>query len=108
MSGKNRGKVDLTGIPFGDLAPPTLLGVAVLLILFGKLKPKIDVDKAEEAAEKWRLAYEAEREAHAVADAQTAELLELAKTTHTIVLALFRSIDRARQSGGADVVSASD
>jgi hypothetical protein len=100
--------LDLTGIPFGDLAPPTLLGVTVLLILLGRLKPKVDIDKAEEAAEKWRLAYEAEREARSVADAQTAELLELAKTTHSIVLALFGASDRTRQSGGADVVSAKD
>ena len=98
--------MDLTGIPFADLAPPTLLGLTVLLILLGRLKPKVDIDRADAAAEQWRLAYEAEREARAIADAQTAELLELAKTTHSIVLALFGSRERAKQSGGADVVSA--
>lgn len=80
----------------------------MLLILIGRLKPKSDIDAAHEACEKWRLAYEAEREARGISDAQTAELLELAKTTHSIVLALFGSADRARHSGGADVVSSKD
>lgn len=97
--------MELTGIPWSQLTPPVLLGIAVLLVLLGRLKPKSDIDKADEAAEKWRLAYEAEREARAVADAQTAELLELAKTTHSIVLALFGSSGQRHQSGGAGVVS---
>jgi len=98
--------MDLTGIPLANLTASTLLGITVLLILLGRLKPKTDVDKAEEAAEKWRQAYEKEREARAIADGQTAELLELAKTTHQMMVALFgANVPYTRRSGGADVVS---
>jgi hypothetical protein len=97
----------LEGIPLGNLTAAGLLGIAVLLILLGRLKTKSDFDKVEEAAEKWRQAYETEREARAAADAQTAELLELAKTTHQVVIALFGATQRYQKSGGADVVSTS-
>ena len=94
------------GIPVANLTASGLLSITVLLILLGRLKPKSDVDRADAAAEKWRLAYEAEREARAISDAQTTELLELAKTTHDIVYATFNPPGRIHQSGGADVVSA--
>lgn len=94
----------LEGLPsLSDLGAGTLVGIFFLLMFLGKIKPKSDVDKAQEEAEKWRLAYEAEREARALRDAQTEELLELAKTTHQLMVAIFgRTV---RRSGGADVVS---
>ncbi len=95
------------GIPIGDLSVSALLGIAVLLILLGRLKPKSDVDRADAAADKWRLAYEAEKEARAAADAQAAELLEVARTTHQIVVALFGATEGKRRSGGADVAISS-
>lgn len=95
------------GIPVGDLSIGALLGIAVLLVLLGRLKPKSDVDRADANAETWRQAYEAEREARALADAQTAELLEVARTTHQIVVALFGATERQRRSGGADVAISS-
>jgi hypothetical protein len=92
------------GIPLGNYTPQALLGITVLLVVLGWLVPRKTLqDKASEA-ERWRLAYEAERAARATADAQTAELLELAKTTHDIIIAMFGTTERVRQSGGASVV----
>lgn len=95
----------LDGIPFADLTAPTLLGITVLLLLWGKLVPRSTlVDKATEA-EKWQKAYEVERDARIASDAQTAELLEVAKTTHSIVAAVFGTPVQQRQAGEAYVVS---
>lgn len=97
----------LDGIPIGDLTAPGLLGVAVLMILFGVLVPRRTLlDKSKEA-ENWRNAYEKEREARATSDAQTAELLEVTKTTYNIVFALFGTTERMRhadESGGTSSV----
>lgn len=93
------------GIPIADLTAPTLLGLTVLLLLLGKIVPRATLkDKAEEA-EKWRLAYEAEKKRANTSDAQTAELLEVARTTHSIIVAVFGAEERARRSGEAHVVS---
>lgn len=92
------------GIPLGNYTPQALLGMTVICIILGWLVPRATLkDKAEES-ERWRKAYEAEREARAISDAQTAQLLELAKTTHNILEAMFGTTERARQSGGTNVV----
>lgn len=92
----------LYGIPIADLTAPSLLGIVVLLVLFGRIVPRSTLkDKAEES-EKWRLAYEAERTARTLSDAQTTELLEVAKTTHKVVETLFSEYQR--RSGEANVV----
>lgn len=89
----------LDGIPIVGLTAPSLLGVAILLLLTGRLIPRSTwLDKAKEA-DQWRKAYEAEREARSTSDAQTAELLELAKTTHSFITAVFTNSERIRQSG---------
>lgn len=98
--------MDLPNIPVAQLTAPALLGITVLLILLGRLKPKSDVDRADKLAEDWRLVYLTEKAAHDVTRAQNAELLEVAKTTHSLVLAVFGSPEQTRQTGGADVVSA--
>lgn len=93
----------LYGIPVADLTAPSLLGICVLLVFFGRLVPRsVLKDKADES-EKWRLAYEAERNARTLSDAQTTELLETAKTTHKVVEAIFAEYQR--RSGEAHVVS---
>jgi hypothetical protein len=98
----------LDGIPIAALTAPTLLGFAVLMLLLGKIVPRATlVDKAEEA-ERWRKAYEAEREARVISDAQTAELLELAKTTHNILVAMFGTTERVRVSATIESEGASD
>lgn len=95
----------IDGISVSNLTPSVIAGIAVLAVLLGILVPRyIYRDKVQEAKD-WRKAYEAEREARVTSDAQTRELLELAKTTHNIIVALFGSTsDRSRQSGGPHVV----
>ena len=90
------------GIPIGDFTAPTLLGVTVLLLLFGLLVPRKNLMDKEREAERWRKAYEAERDARALSDAQTAELLELAKTTYELLDATLNgpSQGRHRNPGG--------
>lgn len=88
----------LEGVPLVGLTAPGLLGLAILLLLTGRIVPRSTLmDKIAEANQ-WRLAYEAEREARATSDAQTSELLEVSKTTHTITVAMFDAI--RHQTGG--------
>lgn len=94
----------LEGIPVKDLTAPTLLGLAVIFILLGMLVPRYIYNEKKEECEKWRLAFEAERKARETSDKQTAELLELAKTTNKIITAMFNTTERLRQSGGADAL----
>jgi hypothetical protein len=87
----------IEGIPLVDLTAPALLGVAILLLLLGRLVPKAALDDKQREADQWRTAYEAEREARATSDAQTVQLLEVSKTTHDLTVAMF---DALRQTGG--------
>lgn len=96
----------LEGIPVGDLTAPTLLGIVFLMTMLGLLVPRYIYNEKKEEAEKWRLAYEAEKIARSTSDAQTAELLELAKTTHKIIVATFSTTERLRQPGGIDALPA--
>ena len=77
------------GFPVADLTAPGLLGLAILLLLFGKIVPRSTLQDKIEECNRWREAYEKERDARALADAQTAELLELAKTTNSVISAVF-------------------
>jgi len=60
-------------------------------------------EKAAES-ERWQKAYEAERDARIESDSQTRELLELAKLTHSVIVALFEATGDQKKSGGAHVV----
>jgi len=92
------------GIPIYTLTAPTLLGIAILLLLTGRIVPRSTLrDKALEV-DKWREAYEKERDARSKSNAQTIELLETAKLTHKIVAAMFGSGGR-RRSGASDDLS---
>jgi hypothetical protein len=95
----------IDGVPITGLTAPALLGIAVMMLLLGRLVPRSTYDEKAKEAERWRLAYEAEREARATSDAQTVELLELAKTTHNVIVAMFGTTERLRRSGGADAIS---
>jgi hypothetical protein len=95
----------IDGLPIAQLTASTLLGIAVLLILFGRLVPRSTLTKAEKNAEQWRLAYEAMKERSDTSDAQTAELLELAKASYSIMVAMFgTATSNSRLSGEARVV----
>lgn len=93
----------LDGIPIKDLSMATLLGVAILLILLGRLIPRSTYKDKKEEADRWREAYETERNARAVSDLQTVELLELAKTTKALIEAIVHPPGGPPPSGGSDV-----
>lgn len=93
----------IEGVPIAELTPSALLGICVLLLLLGRIVPRSTlVDKAEEC-ERWRLAYESERKARATLEEQTEELLEVARTSHSVLTAIFQNSSRIRQGGAADV-----
>lgn len=77
------------GLSLLDFTAPTLLGIAILLLLTGRIVPRPTLKDKIEECDKWRDAYEAEREARMTSDSQTRELLELAKTTNSLIMALF-------------------
>lgn len=95
----------LDGIPILEFTPAALLGFAVLLLLTGRLVPRTHLTDVQKECERWRLAYEAEREAHATADAQSKELLEAGRTTKALLEGLFEVIEAGRESGDPDVHS---
>lgn len=92
----------LDGFPLVGLTSPTLLGIAILLIITGRLIPRQQYREKAAEAERWRLAYEAEREARSTSDAQTVQLLEFAKTNHSVITAVFESIRELKGSGGSN------
>jgi len=95
----------LDGVPLVGLSAPTLLGIFFLLVFTGRLVPRSTYLEKKEESGKWQEAYEKEREARGAADAQSRELLEVSKTTHHIVLALFQNAqDRGMNRGGTDVL----
>lgn len=97
------------GIPILDYTPETLLGITVLLVFLGLLVPRRYYNDKVKEAKEWKEAYENEHKARELADQQTAELLELARTTHDILAAVFDKPvsvgpGRHRSSGGPHVV----
>lgn len=82
---------DIIGIPFQSLTPSVLLGIAVLLLLLGKIVPRSTyLDKAEEA-ERWRKAYETERESNELRDEMAKEHLDVSRTTLAFIKAVFQT-----------------
>ena len=96
----------IEGIPLTSLSAPAILGLAVILIFLGKIVPRSYYLEKKEESDRWREAYEAEREARSVADSQSRELLELAKTTHSLITAVFANSEQVkRESGDSNVAS---
>lgn len=92
----------------GLLTPAVLLGLAILLVFRGHLVPgpifktlvaewHTRLAEKDKAIERWQAAYENERNARQVSDQQTAELLNLARTTN----ALLSGLPPARGSEGS-------
>lgn len=91
----------IEGIPVSVLSASALLGLTVLLLLTGKLVPRVYLKDKMDEVERWREAYEKEREARSIADAQATELLEVAKTTHAIISAMASTSERIRGDSNA-------
>lgn len=93
-------------VAIADLTPSVLLGIVVMLVLLGKLVPRSILQDKIDEAEKWRLAFETEREARATSDAQTTKLLEVTGITNDALQSLNKSIEKLQRSpGGANAVS---
>lgn len=89
----------IEGIPIIGLTAPGLLGITVLLLLIGKIVPRSVLQDKIDESNRWREAYKEERAARALADKQTAELLELAKTTNSVISAVFGDRMLPKSSG---------
>lgn len=91
------------GIPIETLTASSLLGIAVLMILSGRLVPRrVYQDKADDCKQ-WQLAFELQRERADKSDAQTELLLEQGKTTHALITAVFSNSSAIRQAGEQNV-----
>lgn len=71
----------IDGVSLIGLTPAGLLLIAVLMVLTGRLVPRNTYLEKSKEADQWRQAYEVERAARTASDAQTRELLEVAKTS---------------------------
>jgi hypothetical protein len=86
----------IEGISIIDLTPAGLLMVTVVLILTGRLVPRSMYNEKVKEADQWRAAYEAERTAHGLSDAQTRELLEVARTGGAVMSAVYENSERIK------------
>jgi len=93
------------GIPIGDWTAPALVSLAVLLIYSGFLVPRRTYKEKVDECKRWQLAFETSEKARAVSDAQAVELLETAKTTHALIVALFENSKIPRQGDRSGVAS---
>lgn len=90
----------LDGIPVEKLTPSLLLLIAVLMVLLGLLVPRWVYKRIEKERDNWRLAFENSEKARLASDKQTAELLELAKTSNNVLQAMFGSTGLSKRTGG--------
>lgn len=93
----------LDGITLIGLTPGALCLIAVLMVLTGRLIPKATYQEKAKEADQWRLAYEAEREARSKSDAQTRELLELAKTSQSFLQAVFERSEQLKSGESHEI-----
>lgn len=84
------------GISIVGLTPAGLLLIVVVMVITGRLIPRWTYQEKVKEADQWRTAYEAERIAHVTSDAQTRELLELAKTNVSFMQAVFENSERIK------------
>lgn len=98
----------LQGLPVETLSSPAaLLGLAIFMIFMGILIPRRFYKEVCDERDRWREAYEVQRERADKSDAQTAELLEVTKTTHAFIVAIFKksTATDSQPIGGEHVVS---
>ena len=95
----------IESIPLVGLSAPAMIGVLIMMLFTGKLWTNSAYQEKKEEAERWRLAYEAEREARQASDSQTIELLEVTKTTQGFIEAVFKNSELIRKSGVSDDIS---
>lgn len=93
------------GVPVAGLTAPALLGIFFLLMFFGKIVPRSTLEDKIKEAENWRQTAEKAMEGRDTSNDQTAELLELARTSNTVLLAVFGARQqRIYEAGEADAL----
>lgn len=83
------------------LTAPALVGLAVLMLLTGRIVPRATLQDARAEASNWREAYELEREARSALQQQNGELLELAKTSTSVLTALGQTSEKLRKESSS-------
>lgn len=91
----------IDGISIIGLTPAGLLLITVLMVFTGRLIPKSTYQEKVKEADQWRLAYEAERTRATSSDAQTRELLEMAKTSVSFHTAMYE-VSKQRENALGD------
>lgn len=89
----------LFDVPVSVLSASALLALTVLMLLSGRIVPRSTLQDKVAETERWRQAYETEREARNISDAQTAELLEVARTTRAMIAAMASTSEQLRRGG---------
>lgn len=89
----------IDGLPLVGLSAPAIVSVIILMLLTGRLWTNAAYQQKCKESDQWREAYEKEREARTQSDHQTGELLELAKTTNSFIMAVFTNSERIRTGG---------
>lgn len=90
----------LDGIPVDKLSAPLLLLIVALMVFLGLLIPRWTYKRLEKERDNWKLAFENEQKARLASDKQTAELLELAKTSNNVLEAMFGTAGLGQRTGG--------
>lgn len=92
-------------VPLVGLTAPALLGIAVLLMLTGRIVPRSTLKDKDVEVARWQLAYETEREARIVSDNQTTKLLFAMETNRDVLQALLQALNAEPGSGGLSDVA---
>lgn len=88
------------GIEAKDLSVSVLLALTVMMILTGVILPRWVYKQKADESERWRLAFETEREARATSDAQTSALLEGQKASLKMITSIFENSEKLLKAGG--------
>jgi len=87
---------DLAGIPLNGLTAPALLGLAILLLLLGKLIPRRTYEDLKDDRDRWREAHDKSESARKELLGTLDELLEHARTTESFIRSLPSRVDQDR------------
>lgn len=89
------------GVTAKDLSLSVIVLLAVFMILTGAILPRWVYKQKDIESERWRQAYETEREARTTSDAQTSRLLEGQKSMTKLISAIFENSEKIlAKSGG--------
>lgn len=88
------------GVTAKDLSLSVIILIAILMILTGAIIPRWVYKQKDIESERWRAAYETEREARATSDAQTSRLLEGQNAMTKLMTAIFENSEKMLKKNG--------